>query len=133
MKVRSIGNRGADLPPSALNRPGLTAASRYTVTPGYEYSVYAMSLSIYSLSFLVVSGENPKPYWIPVDLFEVTDHSVPAGWEFTVVNHHPLIRALWGYSSLINDPDHHDDLINREAKARDAFLRDNNLQSMADA
>jgi hypothetical protein len=92
-----------------------------------------MSLSAYGLSFLVVSRENHRPYWIPVDLFEVTDRSVPPGWEFAVVHDHPLIRALWGYSSLINDADRHDDLINRKAQARDAFLRDNNLESLADA
>jgi hypothetical protein len=133
MKVRSIANRGADLPPSVLDRPGLTTSSRFNVIPGYEYSVYAMSLSTYGLSFLVVSGENRRPYWIPADLFEATDHSVPCAWEFTVVHDHPLIRALWGYSSLINDADHHDDLINRKAQARDAFLRDNNLETLEDA
>lgn len=93
-----------------------------------------MSLSnIYGLSVLVVDGGIHRPYWVPIDLFEVTDQGVPSNWGFTVVRDHPAIRALWGYSSLINDPDHHDDLINRRVKARDAFLRDNNLQSLEDA
>lgn len=133
MRVRCIANRGAGLSPRALARPGQTVHSKFNVVPGREYEVYAMSLSDYALSILIVSVENHRPYWIPVDLFEVTDQNMPDNWQFVIVRNHSIIRALWGYSSLINDPDHHDNLINREAQARDEFLRDNNLRSLEEA
>jgi hypothetical protein len=34
------------------------------------------------------------------------------------------VIALWGYPTLIRDPDHHDNLINRNISALDAFLRE---------
>ena len=89
-------------------------------------------MSDFGLSILVIGDGIRRPYWIPVDLFEITDKSIPSNWSFTVVRGH-LVRALWGYDSLISDPNHHDDLINRKEQARIAFLLDNNLESMEDA
>jgi hypothetical protein len=133
MRTRCTGNRGSDLPADVLEASRNTPLATFNLIIGNEYTVYAMKLAVYGLSVMVVSGDPPRPYWSPIDLFEVLDGDIPNNWEFTRVAGHHWIRALWGYKSLIHDPAHHDDLINRKIHARDAFLRDCNLSSLEDA
>lgn len=92
-----------------------------------------MKLAVYGLSILVVSGTPKKPYWVPLELFKIIDNNISSNWLFGVVHDHSAVRAVWGYKSLICDPRHHDDLIERKAEARDAFLSDCNLESLETA
>ncbi|GIE87948.1 hypothetical protein [Actinoplanes regularis] len=123
MKLVSVGSQGRDLPPDVLAASGNTPFSRFNITVGNEYRAHAMELSTYGLNVLVVV-DTGWSYWVPISLFRVVDGALPAHWEFAVVENGGPVLALWGYPSLIHDPDHHDDLIEREPAAVEVFRRE---------
>jgi hypothetical protein len=125
MTVRLVctGSTGADLPADALERSGNTPFSRFNVTVGDEYDVWAMALWTYGIGVLIVD-DTGRPNWKPIDLFVVVDGRLPKHWEFAVVRQHEPVLALWGYPTLARDPNHHDNLIERKLSALDAFLRE---------
>jgi hypothetical protein len=105
MRIRCTGNRGSDLPADVLEASRNTPLATFNLIIGNEYIVYAMKLAVYGLSVMVVSGDPPRPYWNPIDLFDVLDGNIPDNWEFAGVKNNQWIRALWGYKSLIHDPE----------------------------
>lgn len=125
MTVRLLctGSSGADLPADVLERSGNTALSMFDVTVGDEYAVRAMALWTYGIGALIVD-DTGRPNWKPISLFEVVDGQLPTNWEFAVVVQREPVLALWGYRTLVRDPDHHDNLIERKLLALDAFLRE---------
>lgn len=82
-----------------------------------------MVLWTYGLGVLIVD-DTGRPNWKPIGLFKVIDGNVPKYWEFAIVGGREPILALWGYPSLIRDPSHHDDLIDRKLSALGAFRRE---------
>jgi hypothetical protein len=125
MIVRLVctGSTGADLPADMLERSGNTLFSRFNVTVGAEYDVWAMALWTYGLGVLIVD-DTGRPNWKPIALFVVGDGQVPTNWEFAAVAQRDPVVALWGYPTLVRDPNHHDNLIERKLSALDAFLRE---------
>jgi hypothetical protein len=122
VKVVCVGSRGSDLPAEVLEKSGNTPLSKFNVTVGQEYAARAMALWTYGMGVLIVD-DTGRPNWKLLDLFNVVDPRLPEGWEFAKRDSDPVI-ALWGYPTLIRDPDHHDNLINRKISALDAFLRE---------
>ena len=123
MKLLCVGSRGSDLPADVLAKSGNTPLSKFNVTVGQEYVVRAMALWTYGIGVLIVD-DTGRPNWKLIDLFNVVDPRLPEGWEFATVKDRGPVIALWGYPTLIRDPQHHDDLINRKISAREAFLRE---------
>jgi hypothetical protein len=122
VRLVATGSRGSDLPPAVLEKSGNTPQSKFNVTVGREYVVRAMALWTYGMGVLMVD-DTGRPHWNLLDVFEVVDPRLPAGWEFTRRDGDPVI-ALWGYPTLIRDPSHHDDLIDRKTSALEAFRRE---------
>lgn len=124
MKVTAAGSRGADLPEEAIGRTPGYKHSVFHVTVGEEYNVYAMALWVGGL-ILMVLDDLGRPHWYPLELFRVSESSVPAAWRFGYIQERvgtmaPI--ALWGYRSLIDDPRHHEALIDRNRGALRVFL-----------
>jgi hypothetical protein len=99
---------------------GYSPATIFHLTVGREYEVYAMALWESGLVVLVVD-DTGLPRWQPVELFDITDHSVPVDWEFDLGARGDLVKALWGYSTLIRDPHHHDSLSELAPRALEVF------------
>lgn len=123
MKVLCVGSRGSDLPQETLRGSGNRPEAMFPVVVGTEYMVRAMGLWTTHLSVMVV-GRHGWPIWLPVELFVVVDHEVPA-WEFAVGV--SGFRALWGYPTLVRDPKHNEDLSDRRKGAREAFMRESGV------
>ena len=123
MRARCVGSTGEDLPADFLEKSGNTPHSRFNISVGSEYLVHAMALWDYGIGLLVVD-DNLRPNWKPIGLFEITDHSLPSNWKFRVVGDKGPVLALWGYRSLIENPEHHDGLIERKTSALEEFCRD---------
>ncbi|WP_157555480.1 hypothetical protein [Nocardia crassostreae] len=69
---------------------------------------------------VLVLGNDGWPELVPLDLFSVVDGALPSGWEFVAK---PGFRtALWGYPTLVRDPEHIGALRARKQEARDVFL-----------
>jgi hypothetical protein len=122
IKLTCIGSGGADLPTEFLDRSGNTAESRFDVTVGDVYTARAIAVWTYGVGVLIVD-DTGRPNWKPIGLFVVSDGRVQPDWELAIVSRDPLV-ALLGYQSLIHDPAHHDDLIERKVAALDTFLRE---------
>ena len=125
MEVVSVGNRGSDLPESVLGRTANSERARFQISVGSAYAVYAMAIRQGNLGLLVL-GDHARPVWCHVELFEVSDAALPAGWGFTARDEEAFgVSALWGYRSIIQNPSHNDDLMERERSAWGDFLLDN--------
>ena len=125
MQVTCTGNRGSHLPASVLALTANSESARFQLTVGDAYAVYAMAIRRGNLGLLVLN-DNARPAWCHVELFEFTDAALPFGWGFTTRDEEVFgIRALWGYRSLIQNPSHNDDLMERERGAWRDFLADN--------
>lgn len=117
MKVLCVGPL---VPEEAGHTPGFT----YPLIVGVEYSVRAMALMNMKLAVLVVSKDG-WPTWFPIELFQVVDSEIARGWEFAA--RAGALSALWGYPTLIRDPDHIRDLRLRKNPAVEAFLRESGV------
>ncbi|NUK00166.1 hypothetical protein [Streptomyces lunaelactis] len=82
-----------------------------------------MALWTYGLGVLIVD-DTGKPNWKLIDLFSVVDRRLPNTWEFEVIKDRAPVLAIWGYPTLVRDPNHHDDLIERKSSALEVFLRE---------
>jgi hypothetical protein len=123
VKLLCVGSYGRDLPGDVLVASGNTPASRFDIGIGEEYEAYAMALWTYGLGVLIVN-DTGRPFWMPISLFRVVDGVLPDYWEFIVLENRNPVLALWGYTSLIRDPKHHDDLIERDQAALEVFRRE---------
>lgn len=86
---------------------------------GQAYDVYAMALWESGLVILVVD-DTSVPRWQPIELVEITDHRLPTDWETDIGEPSDMLKAIWGYSTMIHDPDH-DSLSELEPVALDVF------------
>jgi hypothetical protein len=125
MQVVCIGNRGSDLPESVLSLTANSESTKFQLTVGSAYVVYAMAIRRGNLGLLVLN-DRLRPIWSHVELFKFIDTALPSHWSFTTLDEEVFgIRALWGYRSLIQNNSHNDDLMERERSALKDFLEDN--------
>ncbi|HST80409.1 MAG TPA: hypothetical protein VLL08_01570 [Kineosporiaceae bacterium] len=82
-----------------------------------------LDLESFGLRYLVLEDDG-APSWVPAPLFEVSDSRLSAYWQFKRFppQGRSRFRALWGYDSMINDPNHHDSLMEVEKSAHRVFL-----------
>jgi hypothetical protein len=99
---------------------GYTPATEFHLTVGQTYDVHAMALWESGLVTLLVD-DTGRPGWQPVELFTIADHRLPADWEFDMGEPTDMVKAIWGYSTLIRDPDHHDSLSELKPAALEIF------------
>lgn len=135
MIVRCVGNKGSNLGPYDH---GLyyTDETRFDLTIGKSYVVYAMALISGSLVVLV-ADDYDKPAWLPIGLFEVEDPRLPNYWEFAkseagVGNSAPgevISQARWGYREVVQSDSHYYGLEDRDVEALRAFYKERQRQS----
>lgn len=129
MQVICIGNRGSDLPELVLSVSGNFESTKFQLTVDGTYAVYAMAISRGNVMLLVLN-DNVRPTWTHVELFHFTDAALPSDWSFARREEGIFgISALWGYRSMIENPSHNDDLMERERSAWRDFLADNERAS----
>lgn len=120
MKVVCVANVGSSLSRSR-KAAGYTDDSVFHLTIDGEYDVYAMALFDAGLSVLICD-DTGYPRMEPIELFDVGNGHVPAHWEFTLFSGEQfLVKAIWGYSALIHNESHYDDLLQLEPSALQIF------------
>ncbi|GAA2714320.1 hypothetical protein GCM10010315_21350 [Streptomyces luteosporeus] len=127
MIVKCVANKGSEIGPY---RRGLfyTPETRFTLSIGRLYDVFAMALINGSLTVLV-ADDYEKPAWLPLQLFEVEDSSLPADWEFVshdigVDSSGPgdlVCEARWGYSEVAHSDAHFYGLEERDPESLRVF------------
>ncbi|MEU1780737.1 hypothetical protein ABZ545_14765 [Streptomyces abikoensis] len=135
MIVKCVANKGSEIGPY---RHGLfyTPETRYDVSVGTSYEVFAMALINGSLAVLVADNYE-KPAWLPIQLFEVEDPSLPEHWEFAMgeVGVPPaksgelICGGRWGYAEVVHSDAHFYGLEEREADALRVFDEERSRRS----
>jgi hypothetical protein len=91
--------------------------TEFDVTVGESYPVYGMAMYKRGL-IVLLKDDTGKPNWHPVELFEVTDGQLPAGWKFATRDDGELgMQAIFGYPELVDDEGHKDALLERDSAA----------------
>jgi hypothetical protein len=113
MKVICNANIG-----SALGKKhfaiGYTPKSVLHLTVGKEYRIFAMQIWR-SLLDVLLSDDTGKPQWYPIEIFKVSDSRLPNDWLFkSTPDEEYGLQALWGYKSIVEDPLHHDGMLELE-------------------
>ncbi len=108
-----------------LTKIGYTNKSVINLTLNNEYSVYAISLHLGTISYLIVEDESALPIWFPAVLFEVTDHQLPDSWFYNSLPNDQGydLRAVWGYKELALEVSHYDALSECDPEALEIFNR----------
>lgn len=102
---------------------GYTHETKYDLTVGKTYFMFAQCLWKGCLLYLLDPTERCRPSWYPASLFQVADTTIPSSWKFTYFKEYELegISAIWGYAELIQNEEHFDGLSERNAKDLEIF------------
>ena len=128
MKVKCIANTGASLSTKSIEA-GQLITSEFQLEIGAIYTVYGISLWKGALAYLTMDKHYTLPFWHPVELFEMVDNMLSVDWYHKFYGYNDeysgdyFINALWGYSEIIFDERHYDDLIERDGVAVNIFLK----------
>lgn len=112
---------------------GETGATDYSpLQVAEKYEIYGFMLVCDRVDFLVAPPAQ-LPFWVPSDLFDLVDSSLPAGWgvcvtslssDYCVLERQFKIGCIVGYPSLVNDYQHYLGLIERDPQAIKTFLEE---------
>lgn len=130
MRMECLGNRGTDLPVQDIDHYG-TEHTRFDVTVGREYTVYALTMAGPRLDVLI-ADDTGRPGWYPAPLFRVTDPALPAHWEFAYppaagrpgAGGPAADTARWGYPEVVRSERHGAGLVERDPDALLVFYRE---------
>lgn len=126
MKICCISNTGADLPPSCIDeRGGFRRDTKFNVSTGSVYTVYAMTLRRGSIWYYISDDRGlPYPVWYPAPLFSVVDGSLSRHWMFA---HGSIERdgdIVLAFREWADDPaEYYDRLSDRDPDAIRVFQR----------
>lgn len=122
MKVRFIDPQG-NLPPGLL-RLGYASNADFHLKEDEAYTVYGISIWRNVIHYLIIPSGLSLPNWLPADLFEVIDPSLPSKWYFRYLgeNHSSEVTIKMGYREIALDEDYYSDLIERMEGAVKVFL-----------
>jgi hypothetical protein len=107
-------------------------ATRFDLTVDREYVGYGICLWLGILVYLIV-GEGGQPSWYPAELFQVSQSSIPDCWHYGFFSERADVKAILGYSELVNDYDHFDQLSGLEQSALEIFFKRKQEIDAADA
>jgi len=122
MKVKFLDPQG-NLPASLI-KLGYSSNANFHLENEEEYLVYGISIWRNVIHYLVIPSGLKLPNWLPADLFQVTDPSLPSEWYFRYLgkNHSSEVTMKIGYKEIALDDDHDTDLIERMEGAIKVFL-----------
>ncbi|MEH7668062.1 hypothetical protein V7419_15095 [Bacillus sp. JJ689] len=98
----------------------------FNLTIEKEYIVYGIyKLQSGELTYLILGERENMPSWYPAELFKISDALQPLEWycaEHKQVKD-TTIDYIWGYKELALDDSHALELIERENKDMELFLK----------
>lgn len=115
--------KGYDLP---QDYKGLyfTAQTKFHITVGQQYDVYATSFYNGGLIILLID-ETGLPEWFPVELFEFSDDDIPHGWKLVPIdNEASKTVAVCGHPRLVGDIELLDALSEHDEAALSIFWKE---------
>lgn len=127
MRVRCLSNSARSLPESYLDPDmGYTRDRVYSLRPGSEYTVYALTIKRGQVWYYLMDERELKyPVWHPALLFDPTDGRVSRHWVFAL--HEKGVRdgdIVFAFPEWARNPlDYYDRLSDGESEAQAVFDR----------
>jgi len=121
MKIKSVATLRKDLNPKTQEA---LITRDFELPLGKTFAVYGVSIWRDVLHYLIVEDDE-TPFWFPAELFVVEDTLLPNGMyhKYFGLQDKRGVNALWGYKEMVLDDQHYVDLIERETKAIEIFLK----------
>ncbi len=125
MKVKGLYNSGKYLSQKFLDN-GWTKEATELLEINKEYNVYGICFFEKDICMYLVIDKYLKPYWLPDELFEITNPKISSLWYFKKYKKPDIIINFWmicGYKELVNEETHNDDLMERKPAALEIFYK----------
>ncbi|KNH47350.1 hypothetical protein [Pseudomonas lini] len=122
-------NFGAAIPLSGRYLGETDQTSYSPLAVGEGYLVFALFFVFDRVDFLI-SGPEQLPFWVPGNLFDLTDAKIPPGWEFRSTrldsDYKILFEAfgisyIFGYPQLVNEYQHYAGIVEHDSNALQIF------------
>jgi hypothetical protein len=119
MRVFCKSNKSTHLPASYGYRKG----HEFPLVVGKNYGVYAMIFWTGRINYLIFDESRPAPFPMPSELFEIVDSKLSRHWHFNIDldDSKSVIRAIWGYKELTDNPTHYEQLLSWNEAAFEIF------------
>ncbi len=126
MKIKCLYNTGKALLEHLQKALGVTEYTEYGLLKvGKEYIVMGMLLGEGVLDYLIDDGGIISTY--PYQLFEIVDNKISLSWHFRTFTkgdiNYPFQEAVWGYSELVSDDNHYENLVEKEEEAHRIYFK----------
>lgn len=116
--------------PLAERYLGETDQTSYSpLVVGEGYLVFALFFVFDRVDFLI-SGPGQLPFWVPGNLFDLTDARIPPGWEFCstrldsdykILFETFGISYIFGYPLLVNEYQHYVGIVEQDSNELQIF------------
>jgi hypothetical protein len=115
MKIKAIANSGKNLSYKYLGAFD-NAESFFPINIGDIYTVYGINIWAGGINYLTFDKWGHYPSWYPAELFEIVDNRLPSEWHFHFYGYknNELLNAVLGYKELALNPEHYNQLAERE-------------------
>ncbi|WP_157777525.1 S1 domain-containing protein [Nocardia terpenica] len=121
---------GSDKPPRQKEDLGYIEQSEFDATVGHEYRCHAISV-LGGRASALICDDTSLPYWYPLELFAVSDGTVPRLWELGLHNiGDGVFQMIIGYPEMARNPEHYDALIDREREAMRIFYQQSGIEDL---
>lgn len=101
----------------------LATQNAIPVTKNSSYEVYGFA-QYTSNTIVLIATDDGRPNWCPIEWFTLADDRFPSNWKLSVVDPGgTALQVLIGYSELVSDPDHYDELLERTPEAISIFRK----------
>lgn len=127
MRVRALSNSGETLPQSSLDeRRGFARSTRFRITVGAEYVVYAATVFLGHIWYYLVDDDKMAyPIWYPSGLFQVTEARLSQFWRY---QYYPGdgsrdAQPIFAFPEWAADRGYYERLVSGEVEARGVFAK----------
>ena len=123
MLIRCVENTNANLAEDLLDPAGgLHRHTRYDLTVGSEYVVYALAVRQGQCWYYTTGDDHPYyPVRYPAHLFSVSDGRLSSRWRYAYVPTHRDHPILLAFAAWVADPFFYDRLTDMEAAELQVF------------
>lgn len=126
MKVTCKKDKAINLEPEEITIIQCSNQTEFPVIKEFEYIVMGMVIYEDSQCIYYLVNDYHYPFWVPYQLFDVSDNQLPPYWFTKIFNQKTSPSVLFylsGFDELCNNDNYYDALIEREQWALEIYFK----------
>ena len=126
MKVICKENKAMNLDPKEIVTIQCSDKTEFPVIKELEYIVMGIVIYEDSNCIYYLVSDDYYPYWVPYQLFNVSDNQLPPYWFIKIFDKKTSPGGLFylsGFHELCNNAGYHDALVERESWALNIYFK----------